>query len=139
MLEASGAVCKDSLTDYIFEECTLLSLGLRLHVIEKVFARETRTTDDHAANSSISLLSVGRKVMSQSIDYVVVELCLRRLILLGGHCATRFCNRLLDFLLQQSLMLTNDEYVSHAFFHSNGNYIASVLLLDHLIQFSHMH
>ena len=76
MLEASGTVCKDSLTDYIFEECTLLSLSLRLQVIEKVFARETRTTDDHAANSSISLLSVGRKVLRQSINYVVVKLCL---------------------------------------------------------------
>ena len=39
----------------------------------------------------------------------------------------------------QSLLLRDDKDVGNAFFHSDGNDLTHILLLDHLVQTAHVH
>ena len=78
-------------------------------------------------------------MLVQSVDDVVEEFCLWRLVFLGRHRATWFSDRFLNTLFVDGLRLADLKDVGHALFHRDSHDITHILLMDNLIQFSDVH
>ena len=135
----SRAVTQNSLSNNIFQESALFVLRLGLDVVVKVFASETRWSDNHASDFRVGWVTIASKVSYERRYDVIVEFAFWWSVLLCRHGASWFGDSLLNRGFLDRLCLTDDEDVCEAFLHGDSDNLALLALLWHLIQLTDMH